>query len=168
MYSIQLKIDGKLYYSFKMDRFAFSESRYINSHIDYAEYQRSRRRFHKTWIDSGNKLSIYDFVHENGIIDVTDGNIHHVRFELTDTHGNTSVLEFNIESVAGSVQADTGLLASALKSGREFVNKRLQYLDQFRLLVYNIRFPSLLCVMECFLPNFFGFIFVIDYFISNG
>lgn len=97
VYSIQLKIDGELYYSFKMDRFAFSESRYINSHIDFAEYQRSRRRFHKTWIDPGNKLSIYETLKNGGILEVNEENIHHVRLELTDTHGNTSVLEFNIE-----------------------------------------------------------------------
>ncbi|HKL31500.1 MAG TPA: M23 family metallopeptidase, partial [Tangfeifania sp.] len=97
VYSIQLKIDGELYYSFKMDRFAFSESRYINSHIDYAEYQRSRRRFHKTWIDPGNKLSIYETLKNDGILEVNEEDIHHVRIELTDTYGNISVLEFNIE-----------------------------------------------------------------------
>ena len=106
VYSIQLKFDGELYYSHKMDRFAFHESRYINSHIDYAEYKRSRRRFQKTWVDPGNQLSIYDHVRNNGIFEVNDGNIHLVRFELTDTYGNTSVLNFNIESKSKTIQSD--------------------------------------------------------------
>jgi hypothetical protein len=98
VYSMQMKVDGELQYSFKMDRFSFAETRYINSHIDYEEYIRSRRRYHKTWKDPGNKLSIYETVKNNGILEFTDGNIHHVRFELTDTYGNISVLEFNVES----------------------------------------------------------------------
>jgi hypothetical protein len=105
VYSIQLKIDGELYYSHKMDRFAFHETRFINSHIDYAEYQRSGRRFQKTWLDPGNHLSIYNNVRNSGIFEAIGGNIHHVRFELTDTYGNTSALEFNVESKPEIVQA---------------------------------------------------------------
>jgi len=119
VYSIQLKFDGELYYSFKMDRFSFAETRYINSHIDYGEYNRSRRRFHKTWIDPGNRLSIYDYVRESGIFRVTDGNIHHVRFELTDTHGNTSVLDFNIESKSRKVSPSQKDYAKLMKYDRE-------------------------------------------------
>lgn len=106
VYSIQLKINDELYFSSKTDRFAFHETRYINSHIDYAEYQRSRRRFQKTWLDPGNRLSIYENVRNSGIFEANDGNIHHIRFELTDTYGNTSVLEFNVESKTANVQAE--------------------------------------------------------------
>ena len=119
VYSIQLKIDGELYYSFKMDRFAFSESRYINSHIDYAEYQRSRRRFHKTWIDPGNKLSIYETLKNDGILEVNEEDIHHVRIELTDTYGNISVLEFNIEGKPEIVPAQETAFIRTMIYNRE-------------------------------------------------
>ena len=98
IYSLKLKIDGELYYSFVMDRFAFHESRYLNSHIDYEEYKTSGRRYIKTWLEPGNKLRIYDYVRENGIYKFDDGNIHHIRLELTDTYGNASVLQFNVKS----------------------------------------------------------------------
>jgi hypothetical protein len=103
VYSMRMFWDGELYYSFKMDRFSFLESRYINSHIDYEELITSKRRFHKTWTDPGNRLRIYDYVRNSGQLRVTDGNIHVVWFELRDLHGNTSVLDFKVESNAQQV-----------------------------------------------------------------
>jgi hypothetical protein len=104
VYSIRMFWDGELYYSFKMDRFSFPEGRYINSHTDYEEFIHTKRRFHKTWIDPGNRLRIYDYVRNNGQLRVTDGNIHLVRFELKDLHGNTSILDFKVESKAARVE----------------------------------------------------------------
>jgi len=104
VYSIRMFWDGELYYSFKMDRFSFTEGRYVNSHTDYEEFITTRRRFHKTWIDPGNRLRIYDYVRNNGQLRVTDGNIHLARFELKDLHGNTSILDFRVESKAGQVE----------------------------------------------------------------
>ncbi|MBW6537418.1 MAG: M23 family metallopeptidase [Mariniphaga sp.] len=104
VYSIRLFWDGELWYSFTMDRFSFPEGRYVNSHTDYEEFITTKRRFHKTWIDPGNRLRIYDYVRNNGQLRVTDGNIHMVRFELKDLHGNTSILDFRVESKAGQVE----------------------------------------------------------------
>jgi hypothetical protein len=104
VYSLRMFWDGELYYSFKMDRFSFSESRYINSHIDYEEFIATKRRFHKTWTEPGNRLRIYDYVRNNGRLRITDGNIHVVRFELKDLYGNTSILNFKVESKAALVE----------------------------------------------------------------
>ncbi|MFA7490849.1 MAG: M23 family metallopeptidase [Mariniphaga sp.] len=104
VYSIRMFWDGELYYSFRMDRFSFDESRYINSHIDFEEYMQSQSRFHKAWIDPGNRLGIYDYVRNNGIVRVTDGNIHHVRFVIADLAGNTSTLDFQVVSKVSQVE----------------------------------------------------------------
>jgi hypothetical protein len=40
VYSIELRIDSICLFRYVMDAFSFSESRYINSHIDYDAYQR--------------------------------------------------------------------------------------------------------------------------------
>ena len=60
IYSLVLKVDDKPIYSFKMDEFGFDETRYINSHTDYEQKIRFGRNLYKTWIEPGNKLSIYD------------------------------------------------------------------------------------------------------------
>ncbi|NLB27243.1 MAG: M23 family metallopeptidase [Bacteroidales bacterium] len=106
VYSIELKVDGEPYYSFKMDEFSFDETRYLNSHIDYEEYILSGKRFHKTWLDPGNKLSIYSYVRNKGIFKVNDGNPHPVSIEIKDIHGNKAVIKFSIVSRVGNIQAN--------------------------------------------------------------
>jgi hypothetical protein len=119
VYSIRMFWDGELYYSFKMDRFSFPESRYVNSHTDFEEYVTSKRRFHKTWTDPGNRLRIYDYVRNKGQLRVTDGNIHLVRFELKDFHGNTSILDFKVESKASQAERVKTPFIQRLKYDRE-------------------------------------------------
>ena len=133
IYSMQMKFNGEVYYSFRMDRFSFAESRYINSHIHYEEYILSKRRFHKTWTDPANKLSIYDFIRQNGIVEANDGGIHHVRFELTDTHGNASFLEFNVESKSGKMAAQPQKFIRIMEHSRK---------NQFRSGGLKVDFPE--------------------------
>jgi hypothetical protein len=99
IYSLKLKIDGELYYSFEMDRFSFNETRYINSHIDFKEFKTSGRKYIKAWKDPGNRLQFYDYLREEGICIFNDGNIHDIRFELTDAHENTSSINFRVRSI---------------------------------------------------------------------
>jgi hypothetical protein len=105
VYSIELKVDGETYYLFRMDGFSFDETRYLNSHIDYEEYILSRKRFHKTYLDPGNRLSIYNYVRNRGIFRVNDGNPHPVSLEIKDIHGNKSVLKFSIVSRVKNIPA---------------------------------------------------------------
>jgi hypothetical protein len=96
IYSYQLTIDDELYFSNRLDEFSFAETRYINSLIDYETYIKLNRRFQKTWVEPGNKLSTYDFVKENGTFKVTGTGVHKIKIELKDTYGNSSVLEFKV------------------------------------------------------------------------
>ena len=133
IYSIRMFWDGELWYSYQMDRFSFDETRYLNSHIDYEEYIQNNRRFHKAWTDPGNRLRIYDYVRNNGKIRVTDGNIHFVKFELKDLYGNTSILEFRVESKAGRAEQP-----------KKHFNQLLKYDQHNRFREENIRidFPE--------------------------
>ncbi len=98
IYSLKLSIDDELVYSFTMDHFAIEESKYINSHIDYEQAIRSKRRLYRTWIGPGNKLNIYDKNEKGGIFKATDGKLHEVKYEITDTYGNATSLSFKIQS----------------------------------------------------------------------
>lgn len=98
VYSLQLTVDNELYYSHQLDRFSFDESRYINSHIDYETYIDLKRRFQKLWVEPGNKLSTYNYLKENGIFKAMGNGIHQIQIQIKDTYGNTSTLEFNVES----------------------------------------------------------------------
>lgn len=98
IYSLQLTVDDELYYSHQLDKFSFNESRYINSHIDYETYINLKRRFQKTWVEPGNKLSTYNYLKENGALKAEGNRIHKIQIQLKDTYRNRSILEFKVES----------------------------------------------------------------------
>lgn len=98
IYSLKLSVDNELIYSFSMDQYHLEESKYINSLIDYEQAIRSKRRLYRTYIEPGNKLSIYDVTEKRGIFKATDGKSHLVKFEITDTYGNATSLAFTVQS----------------------------------------------------------------------
>jgi len=98
IYAIKLTIDNKLIYSFTMDNFALDQSKYVNSHMDYAYAVKSGQRLYRTWLEPGNKLNIYNTVEKRGIFKATDEKIHQVNFEVSDVYGNSSILSFMIQS----------------------------------------------------------------------
>lgn len=98
IYSIQLFIDSSLIYAHKMEKFSFSESKYINSFIDYAHYIDHKQRYQRSVIDEGNELSIYEKVLNNGVYLFNDSLIHTLVYEIKDSYGNTSRLTCKLQS----------------------------------------------------------------------
>ena len=94
---VRLYLDGRQVYRMTLDRFAFSETRYLNQHIDYGLYQKERKRFEKAFVDEGNRFSAYHKVGTQGVIDLKDDNVHQVRLELEDYHGNETHLELQLQ-----------------------------------------------------------------------
>ena len=95
---INLKIDKKLVYSHNIDEFSFTETRYINSHIDYEEKIKNSSYIQKTFIEPNNKLSIYNHVINNGIVDFNDGELHEIEISVSDFNDNYSTAIFTIRS----------------------------------------------------------------------
>ncbi len=98
IYLLKLSVDKELIYSFTMDDFTQDESRYINSQMDYEREVKTGQRLYRTWLQPGNKLTIYDKVEERGIFKATDDNLHEVNYEITDAYGNETSLNFKIQS----------------------------------------------------------------------
>ena len=97
LYSIELDVDGTQHFLIQMDRLSFDQARYINSYIDYEMYVDKKRRYQKTWVEPGNKLQNYIFLNDQGISDIEDENMHHIKMVLKDTYGNTSELDFDVK-----------------------------------------------------------------------
>jgi len=93
---LSLDVAGETQFAFTLDRFSFSNTRYINSHIVYEEWTASKRYFIKTWIDPGNKLPIYTYNLSQGILKAGLKK-YPVHISISDTYGNESVLEFAVE-----------------------------------------------------------------------
>ncbi len=98
IYSIELNVDDEVCFVYRQDKFSFDETKYINSFIDYEKYINSGIRYQKTWIEPGNKLSVYNYDKNRGICRFDDNNVHSVQVILKDTYGNSSILEFKVKS----------------------------------------------------------------------
>ena len=100
IYSIELKIDGEQFFYSEMEKFAFEESRYINCHIDYPEYKRTRNYYERSFILPNNQLSIYKNHKNKGIYEFNDDAMHTVEYILKDIQGNTSKSTLKIQSIS--------------------------------------------------------------------
>jgi len=100
IYSIELLADGIKVYSYTADRFSYSESRYINSHIDYAAKVLANEYVHRLYIQPGNKLSMYDRHIGNGILKFSDDSAHEIKIVVADIRGNRSWVSFRVRSVS--------------------------------------------------------------------
>jgi hypothetical protein len=105
VYSIELRIDSLPVYNYVMDEFAFNESRYINSHIDYEMFQREGIYAERAFVLPNDKLSLYKKVINKGIYNFNDGRKHHIEIIMEDIHHNRSCLSFNVNQG----QAMTGI-----------------------------------------------------------
>lgn len=100
VYSIELLADGLKVFSFTADRFSYSETRYINAHIDYAARISSNEYIHRLHIQPGDRLSMYDGHVGRGVLSFNDDAGHEIKIIVTDTHGNKSWVTFRVKSVS--------------------------------------------------------------------
>lgn len=108
VYNYQLFRDDSLVFHWKADRFSFYETRYINALIDYAEYVESGRKFMTTRRLPNNKLSMYEFIKDDGDFEVNAGDTTQWVYELTDIKGNLSTISFvTIGDSSRNTTADT-------------------------------------------------------------
>ena len=98
VYSIELEVDGKKVYTSSLERFAFENSKAINSHIDYPAFLSSKRSIQKSYVDPGNPLQIYSGLVNNGRIELTDQQVHILKYTITDAKGNKSILPFSVKA----------------------------------------------------------------------
>lgn len=125
VYRLQLLVDDVLLYAFTIDQISFSETRYIKSHLDYAEKKTTSKNVHRLLREPYNKLSIYDKVVENGIVSVTDSLIHSAKIIASDVYGNESTLSFNFQYSNEQIhkKADSGDVFINYREGINFNNE---------------------------------------------
>jgi murein DD-endopeptidase MepM/ murein hydrolase activator NlpD len=98
VYSIELELDGKTVFTSSLEKFKFENSKAINSHIDYPTFINTRKSIQKSFVDPGNPLTIYSNLINNGRIDFSDGKLHELKYIITDSKGNKSILPFNVQA----------------------------------------------------------------------
>lgn len=97
IFGMKVYDNNQLIYTFEVDGIPFSETRCLNSHIDYKRKQDEQGFLQKCFIDPGNRLSCYKDVINQGIINLSDGQAHRIRYEVYDVAGNQSTAQLTVQ-----------------------------------------------------------------------
>ncbi len=98
VHKIRLFLDNKLVFSQDIDRFAFSETRYVNSILDYPAYVKDGRKIQRSYLAPNNKTGIVKLAENRGILSFSSAGFHAVRYEAEDAFGHQSVVSFTLKS----------------------------------------------------------------------
>jgi len=113
VFSIEFFVDSTLVYKHTMERFSFSETRYINSLMDYHAKTNYALRPQKSFKDPNNKLSIYEYLMDEGRLSFDGVGLHIAEYIVKDAEGNESKLSFQL---TGHIGLDTIALSKSDKS----------------------------------------------------
>jgi hypothetical protein len=107
VHSVELSVDSTVIYRYIMDDFSFSESRYINSHIDFEIYMQKNMYYERMFLLPNNRLRVYNSVKNRGIYNFSGNKDHDVKIVIKDTEGNEATLNFQVLATL----ADTASIA---------------------------------------------------------
>lgn len=117
IYSMKMFVNNILNYHFDIDGFRFDETRYANSHIDYALRQETGRRAQKLYTEPNNQLKIYKTLKNNGIINAQIDSIYNIRVEISDAYGNKTMLTMVVKGSQINNNSTVGILPAEQISG---------------------------------------------------
>ena len=96
--SLKLLVDDKLTFSYTMDKFSLDDSKYINSFINYSQWQKTKDTFMRCYLLPNNILPFFTS-YNKGYLDINEERDYKVRILISDVVGNTSELNFVIKGV---------------------------------------------------------------------
>ncbi|MGM0376004.1 MAG: M23 family metallopeptidase [Bacteroidota bacterium] len=100
VHSIDLKMNGHPLYNYTMNGFYFHNTRYLNSHIDYAEKKKNHRTIQKSFVDPYNPHELYEVGPDRGEIIPEEGKIYQLDYTVKDISGNVSELNFKLKGAS--------------------------------------------------------------------
>ncbi len=90
VYRIQAFLDEVLFFDYVADEFAFAETRFMNSFMDFRIFSSLRRPVLRLYIEPNNHLSMFSFSRNRGRIEIKDNNTHTLKILIDDAAGNRS------------------------------------------------------------------------------
>ena len=135
VYSVQQLVNGKVYTDYDFESFSFTETRYLNTLIDYGHYGRYRQKIQQCFRAPGNRLGIYNTLHNDGKIVVREGLTYNVEILIRDYHGNLTKLLVPIEGKKEPIK----IKKEELKTDNYVVAKKPNNYD---LGIAKVYFPS--------------------------
>ncbi len=97
LYQSQLNVNNTPIYEVKFDKVAFSELRFINAYLDYAETLKSKKKFQRLFILENDTLRNYNRTLGNGMVYALPNGKNNAEIVVKDFFGNTNRLAFSFE-----------------------------------------------------------------------
>ncbi|WP_340202721.1 M23 family metallopeptidase [Ascidiimonas sp. W6] len=110
IYRVEMKVNDIPYFSYDLEKFSFTETRYINAHIDYNFYKTNKNRIQKIFKWPKNPLSIYRLTKNDGIIVLKEGENYDIEIKITDFAGNKSVIKIPVQGKNLEIKRPTDVL----------------------------------------------------------
>jgi len=96
VYTLGLFVDDIPVYGQRLDEFSFSETRYVNAHIDYEEMIRSEKKAHRLYRLPNDRLSIYEGLVHEGRVTIGESRNYQFKVVAGDVAGNSATLQFQV------------------------------------------------------------------------
>ena len=97
IYKILTEINSNRNLEVEMNRFSFSEIRYINRLIDYSYYKTNKSRITKLFVEKNNPLSIFKNTIDNGIFTIEDSLSYSIKVFVKDIKDNTTTITIPVQ-----------------------------------------------------------------------
>ena len=106
IYNIQLYVNDSLQFENQMETFSFTETKLINSHIDYGFYQKNNQKFQKLFLDQNNNISTNKKNTDLSIGKNLKPGKHTLKIIVEDSYHNSSelVVKFNLNLTESNQQ----------------------------------------------------------------
>jgi murein DD-endopeptidase MepM/ murein hydrolase activator NlpD len=94
---------------FQLDSIGYDETRYLNAHIDYKLRESGGPFMQHLSRLQGYPAGVYKEINGDGVINLEDDSTHHIKIEVKDAGGNTSIIKFDVKRgfVKEKPQADS-------------------------------------------------------------
>jgi hypothetical protein len=106
VYAARIFMDDVLQSEFVLDNIDYTESRYMNAHIDYKIKQNGGPYLQHLTPLPAEASSAYNTGNDDGVIYLSDTLVHNVRIEVQDANRNTSHLKFQIKFTGSNKPAE--------------------------------------------------------------
>lgn len=97
IYSAAVYIDEKPVSSFALNNIGYDETRYINAQLDYPLMERGGGHLQHITPSPGATEVAYNTYGSDGIVHLTDNEVHNVLIEVKDANGNATRIPFKLQ-----------------------------------------------------------------------
>ena len=105
VFKVEAFCNGKPYFGYTFNTFAFDEGRYINALIDYARFKRTGQRVQRLFMTEPYLFSVITSNNTYGMVEVPANLTQNFRIEVSDFHNNKSIIHIPIQYSSVSAPA---------------------------------------------------------------